>query len=150
LCPATNVIGNEACVRATYQNVEEIQSFAYNLTEGKATLVRNIRSVPLFCAIISVRLLRSVGGLNEDYKMGMFEDDELSEEIKKRGFRVCYAEDTFIHHFGRASFMKLPTEEYQELFKTNRKIFEAKWGQWIPPIRGWFNEAVPFPDHETN
>jgi GT2 family glycosyltransferase/glycosyltransferase involved in cell wall biosynthesis len=150
ICPMTNVIGNEACVRAPYINADGIQPFAYEITEGKATLVRNLRSVPLFCAMISAQLLRSIGGLNEDYRMGMFEDDELSEEVKKRGLRVCYAEDTFIHHFGRASFKQLPTDAYQELFKTNRQIFESKWGKWISPIRGWFNDDIPFPGRETN
>lgn len=150
LCPMTNETGNEACVRIGYRYVGGIQPFAFGLTEGKATLIRNIRTVPLYCAMIGTGVLRSIGGLNEDYKMGMFEDDELSEEVKKLGLRVCFAEDTFVHHFGRVSFKQMPNEEYQALFRANRQIFESRWGRWIPHIRGWFNEAVPFPDHETN
>ncbi len=150
ICPVTNNIGNEACIRIEYKNVEGIQQFAYNIAEGNIGLNRNIRMVPLFCAMIRTELLRRIGGLNEDYKQGMFEDDDLNQEIRKLGYRISCAEDVFVHHFGQMSFKKIPSEQYQQLFKANKAIFEKKWGKWIPPVRGWFNEAIPLPDHETN
>jgi GT2 family glycosyltransferase/glycosyltransferase involved in cell wall biosynthesis len=145
ICPVTNNIGNDACIRVDYTDLDGIQQFAYNYTERNIGLNRNLRMVPLFCAMMRTELLRKVGGLNEDYKQGMFEDDDLNQEIKKLGFRISYAEDVFVHHFGRMSFKKIPTEEYQELFKANKAIFEKKWGKWIPPIRGWSNIQFTLP-----
>lgn len=146
ICPVTNNIGNDACIRVDYTDLDGIQQFAYNYTEKNIGLNRNLRMVPLFCAMMRTELLRKVGGLNEDYKQGMFEDDDLNQEIKKLGFRISYAEDVFVHHFGRMSFKKIPTEEYQELFKANKAIFEKKWGKWIPPIRGWSNIQFTLPE----
>ena len=142
ICPVTNEIGNEACVRVDYTDLDGLQPFAFDYTEKRTGLNRDLRMVPLFCAMIRADILKKVGGLNEDYKQGMFEDDDLSQSIKALGLRVSYAEDVFIHHFGRMSFKKIPTPEYQELFKTNKAIFEKKWGRWIPHIRGWSN--IPF------
>jgi GT2 family glycosyltransferase/glycosyltransferase involved in cell wall biosynthesis len=142
ICPVTNETGNEACIRIDYTDTRQIQEFAFKQTAGMSTLNRDIRTVPLYCAMIRTEVLKNIGGLNEDYKKGMFEDDELSERVKQAGLRVCYAEDVFVHHFGRVSFKQLPTEEYQKLFADNKKLFEKRWGKWVPHIRGWFNTPV--------
>jgi len=57
----------------------------------------------------------------------MFEDDDLSLQVRQRGLRVAAAEDCFVHHFGQGSFAKLPRDTYEEVFRDNRRRFEEKW-----------------------
>src|SRR6202034_1369930 len=74
-----------------------------------------------------------VGGVDEAYAIGMFEDDDLSRAVLKGGLRVCVAEDCFVHHFGQGSFGKLPSKEYDRIFETNRRSYEQKWQEpWQP------------------
>jgi O-antigen biosynthesis protein len=146
ICPATNETGNEACVRIDYHHIDDLQRFAFEYTENKMGLYRRVRTVPLYCALIKTALLLQIGGLNEEYAIGMFEDDELSEQVKKLGYQTVFAEDVFINHFGRASFKKIPKPEYDELFRKNKAIFEKKWGKYVPHIRGWFNTPVEIPE----
>src|SRR6185312_9096121 len=40
--------------------------------------------------------------------------------------------DVFVHHHLSASFNKLKSSERQALFESNKKLYEAKWGSWIP------------------
>jgi len=62
----------------------------------------------------------------------MFEDDDLSLRVREAGFKVCAAEDCFIHHFGQGSFSKLDGEAYNRIFDANRRKFEEKWKRpWV-------------------
>lgn len=57
-----------------------------------------------------------VGGLDERYQVGLFEDDDLAMKLKQNGFDLLCAEDVFIHHVHQASFKKLGSNSYQALF----------------------------------
>jgi len=48
-----------------------------------------------------------VGGLDERYEIGMFEDDDLCQSIKSNGLEVICADNVFIHHFGGSSFKEI-------------------------------------------
>jgi GT2 family glycosyltransferase len=150
LCPVTNATGNEACVKKGYEQLEDLQRFAFQLAQDKGKSIMELRCVPLYCAMIRTSVARQIGGLNEEYTKGMFEDDELSARVRQAGYLTACAEDVFVHHFGRASFKMMPKTEYDELFKRNRAIFESKWGPWVPHIRGWFNSDMELRDIESD
>jgi hypothetical protein len=67
--------------------------------------------------------------------------------VREAGYRVVCAEDTFVHHFGEASFGGLvPTGRYGELFRANKARFEQKWGvSWQSHLRrpnAWYRDLV--------
>jgi hypothetical protein len=80
--------------------------------------------------------------------------------VVERGFRICVAEDCFVHHFGQGSFSKLTSKEYDGIFEMNRHRFEEKWKKkWIchktrPNVRPPHEEArfapAQFCDHEPD
>jgi GT2 family glycosyltransferase len=130
--PVTNSIGNEAKIDVTYEKLDEINSFAARRAIKYSGETFEIKVLALFCSIISHDLFDQVGGLDELYKVGMFEDDDLAMKICEQGLKLLCAEDVFIHHFHGASFKKLDNKEYQDIFKRNKQIFEEKWNTtWI-------------------
>jgi len=63
----------------------------------------------------------------------MFEDDDYAQRVKLLGLKIQYAEDIFVHHWGRVSFSKLEDDQYQTIFKENKAKYEAKWKMaWQP------------------
>jgi hypothetical protein len=91
-----------------------------------------IAVAPLFCGLVPRRMWLSLDGLDENFRVGMFEDDDFSLRVRRAGFQVVLAEDCFIHHFGSGSFAKLPYQESLRIFDDNRRIFEEKWHQpWV-------------------
>jgi GT2 family glycosyltransferase len=137
--PVTNSTGNEARIPVNYSTPAEMEEFAVRLAKSMKGHAFDIRSLALYCVMLRAREFQELGGLDERFGTGMFEDEDLALRYSQAGFRVICADDVFIHHFWRASFRKMSSPEYQALFDGNRRKFEEKWGrQWKPyRYRSW-------------
>ena len=127
VCPVTNFAGNEAMIDIAYVSAEQMQTFAQELARNNEGRLFDLEVAPLFCAAVRKALWNELGGLDERFEIGMFEDDDFSLKVRRRGLRVAAAEDCFVHHFGQGSFAKLPRDTYEELFRDNRRRLEEKW-----------------------
>ena len=73
-----------------------------------------------------------VGGLDEQFFPGFFEDDDYCLRIRAEGWRIACAEDVFVYHELSASFDREGLARRQEIFERNKRLFEKKWGTWKP------------------
>jgi GT2 family glycosyltransferase len=136
VCPVTNEIGNEAKIPVGYTSFEDMERFALARAFEHPGARLDTALVPLFCAAARRSTLEAVGHLDERYEIGLFEDDDLSLSLRRRGHKLGIALDAFVHHVGQASFSRLPDAEYLALWHANRRRFEAKWGtRWVPPAK---------------
>jgi O-antigen biosynthesis protein len=129
--PVTNNIGNEAKIDIQYTNMSAmlVKSAAY--TRRHIGQIYPLRTAAFFCVMIDRLTFDRVGPLDEAFGRGFFEDDDYCRRVEKLGLRTVCAEDAFIHHQLSASFNKLKQQDRQKLFEENKKIYEAKWGEWI-------------------
>lgn len=131
--PVTNSIGNEAKINVDYKDLYQMELFADSYTAKNRGVVFEIPVLALFCAAIRKETIGRVGLLDEQFSVGMFEDDDYAIRVRKAGLKIICAEDAFIHHFGRATFSKLQSAEYKKIFDENKKKYELKWGiKWQP------------------
>ena len=132
--PVTNSIGNEARIPVSYSTLREMPLFAYDYTArhmGEEYPHRGV--LAMFCVMISREVLNAVGPLDENFGIGMFEDDDYCLAAKKLGYRLVMAEDVFIQHFESVSFKTIRDDRRMELYERNRKYFETKWNtRWTP------------------
>lgn len=128
--PVSNSSGGSlAQVATSYRDLDSMARFAASYTSGRRGQVADLPMLTLFCAAVPARLFRELGGLDVGYGRGMFEDDDLCEAVRQRGYRVVVARDVFVHHYGGAAFGKLPQGDYLRLWWENRRRFERKWGK---------------------
>jgi GT2 family glycosyltransferase/glycosyltransferase involved in cell wall biosynthesis len=130
--PVTNWSGNETCITVEYKTVREMDSFAQRYTSDHARQAFEVKMLPFLCVGLRRKVFEEVGPLDENFGLGMFEDDDYAVRLKEKGYKVLCAEDVFVHHWGKASFSKLDQDSYQRLFEENRRKFELKWGTWEP------------------
>jgi GT2 family glycosyltransferase len=131
--PVTNSTGNEARILTDYVSPSEMEAHADNLKREMANQSFDIRMLAFYCVMARKDQFEEIGGLDERFLVGMFEDDDLAVRYHQAGLRVLCAEDVFIHHFQSISFAKLEDETYQKIFSENRKKYEEKWGRaWEP------------------
>ncbi|HEY4927753.1 MAG TPA: glycosyltransferase [Acidimicrobiales bacterium] len=94
-------------------------------------VLRPLAMAPLFCAAIDRQFFDELGGLDEGYGIGLFEDDDLSRRVLEAGRLLVCATDAFVHHLGEGTFGAFhATGAFAELFEANRARFEATWGPW--------------------
>ena len=132
--PVTNSGGNgEAQLGTRYAELDGMRAFAAEYTRAHAGRVDDVPMLALFCAAMTKERFAAVGGLDERYGRGLFEDDDLALAVRRHGWRVALARDVFVHHYGGASFSRLPPGEYLRLWWNNRRAYERKWGiKWQP------------------
>lgn len=133
--PVTNSIGNEAKINISYdpENMIELENEATKYTNKHWGETQELNNLAAFCWICPKSVYNKIGELDERFGRGMFEDDDYCYRVKKAGYKIICADDVFIHHFGGASFKKIVSQEYLNLFESNKKKFEDKWNtKWIP------------------
>src|SRR6185437_10326448 len=57
-----------------------------------------------FCLLMKWRAAGTIGGLDERFGLGFFDDDDLALRARRAGFRLAVAHDLFVHHFGSRTF----------------------------------------------
>ncbi len=126
--PVTNSCGNEAQLGTRYADLDGMFAFAAEIRRVHHDERVELPMLTLFCTAMPRALYDAIGGLDERYRIGLFEDDDLAMAVERRGKRVVLDRGVFVHHFGGASFARLPPREYLRIWWENRRRFERKWG----------------------
>ncbi|MBC8492492.1 MAG: methyltransferase domain-containing protein [Chloroflexi bacterium] len=140
--PMTNAIWNEAKLEAHYTTPASLEAFAVQQAEEHVGEHFPVGVLAMFCLAVRRQVIDAIGLLDEQYEIGMFEDDDFALRARLAGWRVVCAQDVFIHHEGRASFRQLGEKRYREIFETNRAKFEQKWDREWQPHRPERRQAI--------
>jgi GT2 family glycosyltransferase len=104
----------------------------FNMLAERHTRTSNTYEVPfltMFCVAMRRETFEAIGPLDEDFGLGLFEDDDYCQRLRLGGFSMWLEESVFVHHFGETSLGKLKASgQYSELFESNRRRYENKWG----------------------
>lgn len=141
--PVTNRIGNEAEIKTSYRTygeyIIESRERARAFEGRRFTIARPA----MFCLGFTRDTFKKIGLLDEQFGVGLFEDDDYAHRARLAGLNVVCAEDVLIHHFSETSFGDLFADgRHRELFDANRRRFERKWNI-ASSIRACPNECSP-------
>ncbi len=124
--PVCNQNENQQGCDLKFQNVIQMQQEAFknnisdkNRWEEKVFLIG-------YCLLIRRDVINKIKFLDENYSPGYIEDNDLSLQIIKLGYRLFLCHDTFIYHYLGASFRQDLSQFYPILNK-NRNYFYRKW-----------------------
>ncbi|NFJ31668.1 glycosyltransferase, partial [Clostridium botulinum] len=123
----TNNCSNYQAIKTKYESIDEMIDFAdrYNISD-LSKWEQKVRLIG-YCMLIKRKVIDKIGLLDERFFPGNFEDDDLGYRIQSEGYKLILCNDTFIHHFGSASFKENP-EKFSKLLTENSKRFINKWG----------------------
>ena len=124
----TNYAAAPQEVEVSYQNLDEMHTFAKDWKAEHAGQAFEVRRLIGFCILMRRDVWDKVGNLDERFGLGFFEDDDWGLRVREEGFRLLVAKDVFIHHFGSRTFVGLGIDRHEQL-QSNFKKFEEKWGK---------------------
>jgi len=136
--PMSNHVGNDQAVDLFVGNPVEganphwLKEF-YAFYRGRS---RYTDLLGFFCVAMRRNVFEKVGGLDSKYGVGMFEDDDYCEQVRRAGYKLLIVEDAFVYHHGSATIKKLKQEQYDDLWRSNKAYYERKWNKpWRQPKR---------------
>jgi GT2 family glycosyltransferase len=136
--PVSNQVGNIQKIPVGYKEMDEMQRWVQQYTRQQTYDYRSINMLGLFCSMVKRKVYEDVGGLDENYGIGCFEDDDYCKRVRKAGYELGYTKKVFIHHAGSVSFKKVRNQEYEKMWNRNKAYFEKKWGVT------WSNDLTEF------
>lgn len=141
--PRSNyVVGPQQLPEVLYGNEAEMAAFAAARREtwAKTGYVTD-RAIGL-CLCIERRVIEQIGGLDESFGLGNFEDDDFCIRVRAAGYGIYVCDDVFIHHFGSRSFAA-NNVDYARTMRENWARFARKWGfSDEMPTQGYRPEAA--------
>ncbi len=140
--PMSNFVsGVQLDKEAKYTTVEEMYSYAESQKQKEAGNFFVFPRVAFLCVLFKRELLTTVGGLDERFAPGNFEDDDYCLRAQMAGYTTVVAKDVFIHHYGSKSFLADGEKKYLDRLEKNKNIFVKKWG--FDPNEIWLQGKTP-------
>jgi GT2 family glycosyltransferase/tetratricopeptide (TPR) repeat protein len=125
--PLTNYATAPQHVRADYSDLSGLDAFALRRKEEFAGQGLFVPRLTGFCLVARHDVIDKIGGFDERYGLGFFDDDDLCVRAREAGYRLAVARDVFIHHFGSRTFAHLGVDTERQLLD-NFALFKGKHG----------------------
>lgn len=126
--PVSNeVSGLQKDKEANYCSIEEMHKYAAQLREKNKGQVMHFPRVAFLCTLIKREVIDKIGGLDERFSPGNYEDDDFCLRAQLAGYKTVIVKDAFIHHYGSRSFKANGEKAYSERLMKNQQIFVDKW-----------------------
>ena len=148
--PMSNFVsGPQLVPEVSYRNADELEHFARQWAGRYAGQTQVSRRLVAFCMMIRREVIEKIGGLDENFGLANFEDDDFCVRAWLSGFEAIIAQEVYIHHTGSVT-IKQEGLFNRAPFLRNWEIFKAKWA--LPPhttietgyeLDGQMREAAP-------
>lgn len=128
LGPVTNSAGNEQQVFVRPGSAEEIlrQGEVWSSHARGSSFATD--QLSFFCVAMAKKTYDELGGLDEGFGLGFYEDTDFCCRAARQGFSLGVLEESFVYHQGSACFATMPART-RKLLKINRRRFREKNGR---------------------
>jgi glycosyltransferase involved in cell wall biosynthesis len=114
-----------------YRDLDEMHDFASQWRNHHRGQWFTVPKLSGFCVLLKRAVYEAIGGLDERFGLGLFDDDDLALRARHAGFELAVAHDLFVHRFGSRTFAGNGIDA-EKLLDENAQKFAAKWGQAAP------------------
>jgi GT2 family glycosyltransferase/Flp pilus assembly protein TadD len=114
-------------VPVDYTAVDDMPAFAARRRQQYAGKALRVERLTGFCLLARREVLEQLGGFDERFGLGFFDDDDLSVRARQAGLHLLVALNVFVHHYGSRTFTSLGIDCEKQL-QENFEQFRAKWG----------------------
>lgn len=121
--PISNMAGGSQGVQVQGLTEANYKEYADKLASTQKVNVVNTFLLIGFCLCVKTNVLKKVGLFDEQFGLGMWEDNDYSLRLRKAGYKLYIVKESFIYHFGNQTIKDF---DMKQLFDENKKKFIAK------------------------
>ena len=150
--PRSNFVsGPQVAEGATYAPGDRagMRAFAREWASAHRGQVTRTDCLVGFCLAVRTEAFRSIGGFDEGYGIGGFDDDDLCRRLASAGWDLVVAHECFVHHAGHRTFDVNDVDRFAEQ-EHNRARFEEKFGGAAPRNYSLVSACLIVKDEEEN
>lgn len=125
--PCSNYVAGAQRIQVNYSDLSGLNALAKQLAVERAGQGFFNHYAAGLCMLIKRNVIDKVGGFDQCFGLGNFEDDDFCLRVQLAGYKIWVAADAFIHHVGSATFQH-ENIDYQRSMENNWRIFKKKWG----------------------
>ncbi len=125
--PCSNNVSGPQQIRVAYENMGDLDGFAWDWGRAHHGQAMGVDRLVGFCLLFRREVWESIGGLDERFGVGCFEDDDFCRRALARGWRAVIARDAFVHHFGSRTFLGSGAD-FAAILRENEGRYLEKWG----------------------
>ena len=126
--PCSNNVSGPQQVAAGYEELCDLDGFAWQWGQRDSSLARDTDRLVGFCLLVRRAVVDDIGLLDERFGLGNFEDDDFCRRAIQAGWRAVNARDAYVHHFGHRSFLASGVD-LDALLQRNQQLYRDKWVQ---------------------
>ncbi|MCM8761339.1 MAG: glycosyltransferase family 2 protein [Candidatus Omnitrophica bacterium] len=83
-----------------------------------------------YCVLIKRSVVEKIGGFDEAYGFGYYDDDDFSVRAIRAGFRCVKVRDVTVRHLRDSTFASLFKDDKRiALHEKNKELFYSRWGR---------------------
>ena len=112
-------------------------------------LYSKVEEVPQLTFAFVISRKEVFGKLDEEYKIGTFEDNDKCMELLTKGYKIIYDGRIFLYHYETATQFKRNPQEWNNVQVANQMRFRNRWLPtiWLmlienPTFWGWTNDDL--------
>ena len=124
--PCSNRVSGAQQVPADYDAPGGLDGFAWDWGKANDGAREETDRLVGFCLLIRRAVVDAIGGLDERFGVGCFEDDDYCLRAARAGYRAVIARDAFVHHYGGRTFVGSGVD-FAALMRENERLFRDKW-----------------------
>lgn len=124
--PACNMDYDGQQIPLRYENLEEMYEAAHSHNESNPGKWEDRLKLSLYTVAARTELMKKLGGFAVAYSNYGLEQADLCFRMRRSGFRLIFAGDTYIHHFGPGDY----GDEFisAAAMEADNKVFSNRFG----------------------
>lgn len=125
--PVTNYAGSTQSIPGlTLATHQDMHKFAEEIMSKNWRKGYETDFLSGFCLLVKRDVIDTIGGFDEQFLIGSYEDDDFCLRAKLADYSLFVAQDVYVHHFGSMTFQG-EQMNYLERHDQNWEVFKTKW-----------------------
>lgn len=126
--PVSNNVSGHQNIQVPHQDINKLNDFIVQNREHNSGARRQVFRLLSHCMLIKKEVLEQIGGFDERFGLGSYEDDDLCLRLINHSYMLYIALDAFVYYINPLVLPGADADSFFKRLKENKQKAIDKWG----------------------